>query len=110
MVFFGGIAQIVEDHTRLYSCNPMRRIDFHDVGHVLTKIEHHGNVTTLSGERSSSAAAENGCAEFTGERDGRDDVINIARNNDSDRNLTIVGAIGGVKRAAAVIKAHFRSE
>ena len=44
------------------------------------------------------------------QRDRRDDIIDVARQNYSDRNLAIVGAVSGVEGAAAGIEADFTAE
>ena len=75
-------------------------------GHVLGEIEHHGYVAALSGERSSAAPAEDGRAKFASQRDGRDNIVAIARKNHSDGNLAIVGSVSGVESAAAIVEAN----
>jgi len=107
MMFFGGIAQIIENDSGLYSGNSPGGIDLKDPGHVLAEIENYGDIAALSGERRAAAAAEYGCAIFVGQGDGGDDVVGIARNNYSDGDLAVVGAIGGVERAAPVIETYF---
>ena len=106
LVFFRGVSQTIEDHARLDPRYPALRIDLEDGGHVLREIEHHGDVAALSGERSSAAPAEDGRAIFASQRDGRDDIVDIAGKNHSDRNLAIVGSVGGVERAASVVEAN----
>ena len=110
MMFFCRVAQMIENDSRLNSGNSPRRIDLEDIRHVLAEIEHYGDVAALSGERGSAAAAENGRAIFASQRDSREDIVDIARNNYSDRNLAVVGPIGGVEGAAAVVKAHFPAQ
>ena len=34
----------------------------------------------------------------------------IARNDEADRNLTVVRAVGGIKRAAAAVEAHLAAD
>ena len=47
---------------------------------------------------------------FTAERDGGEDIISVARKNYADRNLTIVGAIGCVERAAGGVETDIASK
>ena len=41
------------------------------------------------------------------DRDGRDDVVRVARQHHADRDLAIVRRVGRVQRAVAVVEAHF---
>ncbi len=75
--------------------------------HVLREIEDHGDVAALAGKRGAAAAAEDRSAILARQRDGGDDVIDIAGKNYADRNLTIVGAVGGVQGAAAGVETDF---
>ena len=45
-------------------------------------------------------------AEFAAEGDGGEDVVGVAGKNDADRDLAVVGAVGGVEGAAAVVEAN----
>ena len=40
-------------------------------------------------------------------RNGGDYVVVVTRNYDPDRDLAVIGAVAGVERAAAVVKANF---
>ena len=104
MMFFGGVAQVVENHSGLHPGGAPLGIDLHDVTHVAGEIEHQGDVAALPGERSSAAAAEERSAVLARERDGGDDVIGVTGKNHADRDLAIVGAVGGVESAAAGIE------
>jgi hypothetical protein len=44
------------------------------------------------------------------ESNGGEDVLFIARNYDADRNLTVIGAVGGVESAAARVEADLSSK
>ena len=61
----------------------------------------------MARQRSPSSTAEDWRSVFARGRNGGNDIITIARKNDSYRNLPVVGAIGCVEGAAAVIKAYF---
>ena len=39
--------------------------------------------------------------------DGRDDVVQVARDDDADRHLPVIRAVGRVERAAAGVEADF---
>jgi len=104
MMFLGSVAEAVEKHSGLHPGRAPLKIDFHDVAHVASEIEHQGDVATLSGERGSTAAAQQRSAILAGERDGGDDVIGVTRENHSDGYLAIVGAVRGIKSAAARIE------
>ena len=41
------------------------------------------------------------------DRHRRDHIVGVARNDEADRNLAVVRAVGGVQRAAAAIEADF---
>ena len=104
MMFFGSVAEMIEHHSGLDPGNAPRRIDLQDVAHVLREIQDHGNVAALAGKRGAASAAEDGRAILARQRDCGDDVIDIARQNYADRNLAIVGAVGGVQGAAAGVE------
>ena len=59
------------------------------------------------GQAGARAARQDGRAEFAAGRDGGDHVVGIARDDQADGNLPVVRAVGGIKRAAAAIEAHF---
>ena len=110
MMFLGGVAQVVKNHSGLHPGGALPGIDFHDVIHVAGEIEYQGDVAALSGERSSAAAAEQRSAVLARERDGGDDVIGVTGKNHADRDLAIVGAVGGVEGAAAGIEADVAAD
>jgi len=74
---------------------------------VLREIEDDGDVAALSGERSASATAKKGSAEFAAHRDGSPHIVGVARQNHPDRDLAIVGAVGCIQGPAAVVEANF---
>src|SRR5439155_5593814 len=63
-----GIAEIIQDETRLYSRNASFGIEFHDVVHVLRHVEHESNIATLTCQARAAAAREDGRAEAAGNR------------------------------------------
>ena len=104
VMFFGRVAQVVENHAGLDPGNAPLGIDLHDVAHVAGEIEHQGDVAALSGERSAAAAAQERSAILARERDRGDDVVGVAGKNYADGDLAIVGSVGGVEGAAAGIE------
>ena len=107
VVFFGGGAEMVEHDSGLYAGDAARGIDFEDPRHVLGKIEDDGDVAALSGERRAAATAEQRRAEFSAERDRGDYIFVIVREYHSDRDLAIVGTVGSVESAGAIVEANF---
>src|SRR5271156_4830759 len=110
VMFLGGITQTIENDSGLNSRNPPRRIDLDDLGHVFREVEHNGNIAALSSERSPTAATEDGSAEFTSQRGSCYDVVGVAGKNYSDGNLAIVGSVGGIKGAGAVVEANVTAD
>jgi len=107
VMFFGGVAEVVEDDARLYACDAAGGIDLEDARHVLREIEYDGDVAALAGEGGASAATKQRGGEFAAEGDCGEDVVGVVRENYADGDLTVVGAIGGVKGAGAVVEADF---
>ena len=105
MMFFGGVAQAIEDYAGLHSRDPLYRINFEYLRHVPGEIQNNSDVAALSRKRSPATAAQNWRAIFTSKRDGRNYVVYVAGKNDSDGDLTEVRSVGGVERAAAVVEA-----
>src|SRR5271154_4596812 len=75
MVFFGGVAQTIEDDPGLDSRYAPRRINLDDVPHVPGEIEHYGNVAALPGERGAGAPAQYGRAIFSRQRNACDNIV-----------------------------------
>jgi hypothetical protein len=109
-MFFGGIAEVVENYSGLDAGYAALGIDFKDIAHVLREIENNGDVTALACERGASAAAEEWSAEFTAGGDCGEDIVGVAGKNYSDGDLSIIGAVGGVERARGVIEADLSAK
>src|ERR1700727_1537441 len=107
MVFFGSGAEMVEHNPWFHPSDAAYGIDFENPRHVLGKIENDGNVAALAGEGRASTAAEQRRAEIAAEGDGGENIVGIAGKYNADRNLAIVGAAGGVKRARAAADPDF---
>src|ERR1700678_1009482 len=106
MMFFGGIAEIVEDHAGLHASNAADGIDLEDPRHVPGEIEDDGNVAALAGERGASATAEQRRSELAAERYGGENVVDVAGKNHADGNLAVVGTVRRVECAGSGIKAY----
>jgi hypothetical protein len=104
VVLFGGGAKGVKHHSWLHAGDAAGGIDFENPRHVLREIEDDGDVAALAGERCAGATAEKRCAELAAERDRGENVIGIAREDDADGNLAVVGTIGGVEGACAAVE------
>ncbi len=100
-MFFGGVAEVVEHDAGLHAGDAVRGIDLEDARHVLGEIEHDGNVAALARKRSAAATAEQGRSEIAADRNRGEHVIGIVGKNHADRDLTVVGSVGGVEGAAA---------
>ena len=103
---FGRGTQVVENHTRLHAGEPALSIDLQDAGHVLRKVENHGHIAALTGERSAAATGKNRRPVFVARRDGRDYVVDAARKHNPDRQLPVVRTVRRVKSTTTVVKAH----
>jgi hypothetical protein len=90
--------------------DPSRRIDFEDAGHVFGKVEDDGGVATLSGKGGASTACEHGSAVIAANSNGSENVFFVAWNDDTDRNLAVIGAVGCVQGAAARIEANLSAK
>jgi hypothetical protein len=73
--------------------------------HVPREIEDDGDVAALSGERCAAAAAKKRSVELAAQGDGGDHVVIVAGKNDADRDLAVIGAVGGIEGAAGGVEA-----
>jgi hypothetical protein len=101
---------VVEDYAGLDAGDAAVGINFEDASHVLGKIEDHGYVAALSGERGTTTAAEYRSAEFAAGGDCCEDVIGVAGDDDADGDLAVVGGVGCVEGPAAGVEADFPSD
>src|ERR1700719_319596 len=107
LVDLGAVAQRVEHHTRLNTSVSLRGIELENLIHVLVEIQDDSDVAGLPGQASARATREDGRAELFACGDCGNYVGGVARDNEADWDLTIVGRIRRIKRAAAGIEAHF---
>lgn len=107
---FGGAPQVVEDDARLHhGAAPLRVEGYHAV-HVPGEVEDHRHVAALSRQAGAAAAAEHGGGMLAAESERGDGVLFVAREDDADRHLAVVGAVSGVEGAAAGVEAHLAAQ
>ena len=103
----GGVAQGVQHDARLHARQASKRVDLHDPVHVFREIENDRHVAALTRKAGSCSSRQDGSTVFATNGDGGDDVVGIPRNDESNRNLTVVRTVGCVERAAAAIETDF---
>ena len=84
------VAQVVEHDARLDTGNSLLWIELDDLIHVLAEIEQDGDVTALSRQAGARASRQDGRAKFSAGSNGADDVGGVSRNDQPNRDLTIV--------------------
>src|SRR5205823_3279933 len=73
---------------------------------VLRHVDDDGGIAALAGQARASAAPEHGNAVAAAHGQRLQDVVDRPRQHHPDRDLAIIGGVGGVKRSAAVVEAH----
>ncbi len=58
VMFFGGVAEVVEDNSGLNAGDAAFGIDFENARHVLGEIQHDGDVAALAGQGCASTATK----------------------------------------------------
>ena len=81
-------------------------IDLEHPVHVLGEVHHDRDVAALPGQAGAAPAGDHRRAERARGRHGMHHVVQIARQDDADRHLAVVGAVGGVEGSAALVEAH----
>ena len=102
----GSVAEPVEDHAGLDPGELAVVVDLQNPVQILRAIDHHRHVAALTGEAGPAAASDDGSAELARRGDRLDDVVNAPRNHHADRHLPIVGTVGRVQGAAAVVESY----
>ena len=110
VVFLRSAAQVVENHSRLDPRDAALGIKLDDLPHVFREIEHHGDVAALPGQRGASAAAEHRRAMLAAKADGGDYIVGVSGEDNSDGDLAVVGSVGGVEGAAAVVETDLAAQ
>ncbi len=85
-------------------------VDCEDGVVVPRGVNDHGHVTPLARQAGARSPRQNRHVGPPALLDRRDDVVGVARHDDPDRNLAVVGGIGGVERARARVESHVAAE
>src|SRR5437868_8168538 len=101
-----GMAKVVANCARLHPRIFLLGIYFEDLVKIFSPVNNYRHIATLSGQAGSATTGEHGRSEFATYFDGLDYVFNCFGNDDTDRNLPIVGTIHGIGGFAAGIKAN----
>jgi hypothetical protein len=106
VMFFGGVAKIVEDDSRLHARDAAGGIDFENPRHVPREIEDDGDIAALAGKRGASPAAEQRGSELAAEGDSGENVVDVAGKHDTDWDLAIVGTVGSVEGTGSGVETN----
>ena len=90
MVLFCRLAQMVENASRLDARNTPLGIDFDDCIHEPREVEDDGDIHRLAGDCRASAARKHRNLVAAADVHRFDDVRNVARDDDPDRDLPVV--------------------
>ena len=99
-------AQVIKNDTRLHARYLVSRVDCEDVVHIFREIEHDRNITALARQTRPATTRENGRAKAITGSDGRNHVLDVSGNDDSNGNLPIIGAVCCIEGAATIIEAY----
>jgi hypothetical protein len=97
VVLLGFGAKLIKDNAGLDARDAADGVHLKNGRHVFRKVENDGGVATLAGEGRASAAREQGSAVVAAESHCGKNVFFVAWNDDADRDLAIIGAVGGVE-------------
>ena len=106
VVLFGGVAQLIVDQPGFDPSVVFLRVQLEQTVEVLGEVQHDRDIAGLSSEARSSAAPQDGNAMLAADCDRFDDVLDRARDDSANGDLTIVREVGGVDRARSRIEAH----
>ena len=106
----GGVAELVEDDPRADACPPLVVAELEQLVVELRVVEDDRDVACLPGEARAAAAREHGDIVGAADVDGRHHVIGVARHDDPDRDLAVVGRVGAVQRPAAGVEPHLATD
>ncbi|HEX3818002.1 MAG TPA: hypothetical protein VHW03_06925 [Chthoniobacterales bacterium] len=102
-----GPAKIVEDRAGLDAAEPFFDVDLKHFVEVFRHVENDRGVATLARQTRATAAPGDRRAHLARDRNRGDDIGYRFRNDDADWSLSIIGAVGRVKRAAAIVESDF---
>ncbi len=103
----GRVAQVVQDCARLHASRLRGRVELENAVEVLRRVEDNGDVAALAGEARPRSASQNRSAEAAAQCQRFQDVVAIARHNDTDRHLAVVRGVRCIERAASGVEADF---
>jgi hypothetical protein len=103
-------AQAIENDSGLHASDAARGVDLQNTVHVFRKIEDDGGVAALPGERCAAATRQERSSVFAAQGNCGNHIFGIARDGNSDWNLTIVRAVGGIQGAATGVKTDFSAK
>jgi len=98
------VPQRVENDPRLNPRGFPGGVQLENPVHRLREIQHDGDVAALSGQTRPGAARQDGRVERPARGHSREHVFCITRDDEADRNLTVVGPVRRVQRAASAIE------
>ena len=104
LVELGGVAEAVENDAGLDAGELVGRVQRFERVHVARVVEDDGDVGGLACEAGAGAAGQNGGSGGATGFEGGYDVGGVARVNDSDGKLAVVGGIGGEEGAGAEVE------
>src|SRR4051794_25779114 len=102
-----GFSEFIENDAGLNARPLLLFVDLDNLIHVLAEVHHHGNVATLARKACASAPGKNRGTKLAAQRYGLNDIFGVTWNDNTDRNLPVVRAIGCVKCSRAIVEAHF---
>lgn len=107
MKFLGCVAQPIENDSGLHAGDTCNWIDLENPVHVPGKIENNSDIAALPRQRCASPTAQERRTELATNRNRGKNIIRIAGQNYTDRNLAIIGTVSCVQRAAPAVEANF---
>ena len=110
VVELGRVAKAVENDAGLDSGQLGCGVDEDQAIHVARIVEDHGYIGALAGETGSGAARKYGRAHSPAGGECSLHVCRVARADDTDRKLAVVGGVGRIERAGAEIEAHLAAD
>ena len=100
-------AKGIEHDARLNTRESSRGIELENLVHVLREIEHNGDVAALSRRGSCRHRGAELAHRVSARRYRSDHILRVSGNDEPDRNLAVIRAVGCIERTAAAIETHF---
>ena len=110
LVELGGVAEAVENDAGLDAGELVCGVERFERVHPARIVEDDGDIGGLAGERGAGSARKDGGSGGAAGGDGGFDVGCVARVEDADGKLAVVGGVGGVERARAAIEENVAAE